>query len=227
MPATSSNVTSMSSWANELAAAAAEGHRRAGPAHPPDHEDEQHDQQAGHQQQRNVIEQRVGRLGDRVRSMLVLREQFGELLALRPGDRRGARRSFPSRRLARTGGSSFVVAAAGLNRCCDTLAATSVLPIWMSDRSESRTPCGCVLVRCRRCRCSLGSFRSSGLLASTSFSRSLQPIVGLTAAVEDRDHQQQQHAQARACTKPDCRPAAAVSCRQACRRRVAVFDLYP
>ena len=38
----------------QLAAAAAEGHRRAGPAHPADHEDEQHHQQAGHQQQRHV-----------------------------------------------------------------------------------------------------------------------------------------------------------------------------
>ena len=33
----------------QLAAAAAEGHRRAGPAHPADHEHEQHHQQAGHQ----------------------------------------------------------------------------------------------------------------------------------------------------------------------------------
>ena len=49
----------------QLAAAAAEGHRRAGAAHPADHEDEQHDQQAGHQQQRDVIEQRIRRAGHR------------------------------------------------------------------------------------------------------------------------------------------------------------------
>ena len=45
----------------EFAAAAAEGHRRAGAAHPPDHEDEQHDQQARHQQEWDVLQQDVRR----------------------------------------------------------------------------------------------------------------------------------------------------------------------
>ena len=63
----------------ELAAAAAEGHRRAGPAHPPHHEDEQHHQQARHQQHRDPGHQRAGLIGIVVVRNVVLLEQLADL----------------------------------------------------------------------------------------------------------------------------------------------------
>ena len=82
----------------QLAAAAAERHRRAGPAHAADHEDEQHHQQGRHQQQRHVAEQRHWADPRSEYSMPFFVEQARQALLLRIAIDAQARCPFPYRR---------------------------------------------------------------------------------------------------------------------------------
>ena len=174
----------------EFAAAAAERHRRAGPAHAANHEHEEHHQEGRHQQQWNVIQQRVRRAGDAPIETL-LREQVGELAFLgQPFDAQFDVLLFL------TAGDilGFAVAAAGGRRLV-------ALPrnfrgderVADLDIGEIRNPETAALGAA-----GVWNFDGPGVAFARGFDE-LQQVAPanllLGAAVENGDHQQQEHAE--------------------------------